>query len=217
MTQSQRTSTTPLEALLVTGMAFGLFIVSSVQAVSANFASAAFSDNSLLWIAGVELMLSAAAVTFLYLRGFAVATLMPAPTFKGTITGIGLFFAAWLIGQIVVAPFVGGQPQQPIEVMVNEARVSVPIVVTMAMVNGTFEEVFLLGFLLRGLRGYGLSVALGITLLVRVLCHLYQGPLGCLWVVGFGFTFAVCYMRSTQLWPPVFAHILWDIIPFLYV
>ena len=107
MTQSQRTSTTPLEALLVTGMAFGLFIVSSVQAVSANFASAAFSDNSLLWIAGVELMLSAAAVTFLYLRGFAVATLMPAPTFKGTIVGIGLFFAAWLIGQIVVAPFVG--------------------------------------------------------------------------------------------------------------
>ena len=100
--------------------------------------------------------------------------------------------------------------------MITEAKVTVPVIVLMAMINGTFEEIFLLGFLLRGLRGYGLSVALGVTLLVRLLCHLYQGPVGPIWVMGVGLTFAVYYVRSTQLWPPVFAHILWDIVPFVY-
>lgn len=216
MALTQRTTTTPYEALAVTGMAFGMFIVGSVRAVANNFAAAPFSDASLIWMVVVEVMLANAALVFLHMRGFAVSTLVPTPTFKGAIVGIALFFVAWLVSQLVVAPFADGQPRQPIEAMITEAKVTLPAVVAMAMINGTFEEVFLLGFLLRGLRGYGLSVALSITLLVRVLCHLYQGPLGPLWVIGFGLTFAVYYMRSAQLWPPVFAHILWDIVPFVY-
>jgi membrane protease YdiL (CAAX protease family) len=83
------------------------------------------------------------------------------------------------------------------------------------MVNGTYEEVFLLGFLQRGLRSYGLSIAVGVAVLVRVLYHLYQGPVGTLWVLGFGAVFSLYYLRSEQLWPPAFAHILWDIIPLM--
>jgi len=216
MATSPRTTTTAMEALVVTGMAFGMFIVFSVRAVLNNFASAPFSDGALLWMVFMEVTLAAAAIAFLYIRGFAVTTLRPIPTVKGALAGIVLFFVVWLVGQILVTPFAAGQPQQPIDAMVTNARVSLPTIVTMAMVNGTFEEVFLLGFLLRGLRGYGLSIALGITLLIRALCHLYQGPLGTLWIIGFGLTLAVYYIRSSQLWPPVFAHILWDIVPFVF-
>lgn len=215
MASSQRTTTTAMEALAVTGMAFGMFIVISVHAVFNNFPNAPFSDGALLWIVVTEIALAAAAIGFLHIRGFAVTALRPIPTFKGAAVGIALFFIAWLVGELMVAPFAAGQPQQPIEIMLTEARVSLPAIVAMAMINGAFEEIFLLGFLLRGLRGYGLSVALSVTLLVRVLCHLYQGPLGPLWVMGFGLTFAVYYMQSSQLWPPVFAHILWDIVPFI--
>ena len=85
----------------------------------------------------------------------------------------------------------------------------------MALVNGAFEEVFLLGFLARALRGFGLAIALGVPTLVRVSYHLYQGPLGALWVFAVGLVFALYYARTVQLWPPVFAHVLWDIIPFV--
>jgi len=212
----QRTTTTLAEAMAVVGMAFGMSIVISIQAVLANFSSPPFSNASLLWMVVVEVMLAASALIFLHMRGFAISTLLPSPSFKGSAIGVALFLVAWLVAELISAPFAIGQPPQPIEAMIAEAKVTVPVVVLMAMINGTFEEIFLLGFLLRGLRGYGLSVALGVTLLVRLLCHLYQGPVGPIWVMGVGLTFALYYMRSTQLWPPVFAHILWDIVPFVY-
>ena len=81
------------------------------------------------------------------------------------------------------------------------------------MVNGTFEEVFLLGVLVRGLRAHGLPFAIGVSLLVRVLYHLYQGPLGAVWVLSIGLMLTLFYVRGKQLWPPVLAHILWDIVP----
>src|SRR5262249_53522759 len=145
---------------------------------------------------------------------YAVASLLPAPTLRGCGWGIGLFFGAWLVGLMMVLPF-SGQPEQPYVRMMEDARVTVSVIVPMAMVNGAFEEVFLLGFLMRGLRGFGLSIALGAMLLVRVLYHLYQGPVGAIWVLGFGLVFGMFFMRTNQLWPPVLAHILWDIVPFL--
>ena len=45
-------------------------------------------------------------------------------------------------------------------------------VVAFAMVNGTFEEVFLLGVLARGLKDHGLLFAGGFSLLVRLLYRL---------------------------------------------
>jgi membrane protease YdiL (CAAX protease family) len=106
-------------------------------------------------------------------------------------------------------------PEQPIARMMDGATVTMPTIVLFAMVNGTYEEVFLLGFLMRGLRHFGLSIALGVMLLVRVLYHLYQGPLGALWVLGVGVVFGLYFARTNRLWPLVFAHILWDIVPFL--
>jgi membrane protease YdiL (CAAX protease family) len=210
-----RTTTTPAEALAVTATCFGLFIFGSVNAVASGFPSGAFSDGALLSLVVIELVLGIGVLGFLHLRGYAVATLFPAPSLRASLAGIGLFFGAWLIGWFIVAPFAAGQAEQPIHRMVLDAHLSLPVIVTMAMVNGAYEEVFLLGFLLRGLRGFGLSTALGVSVLVRVLYHLYQGPLGALWVLGFGLAFGLYYARYRQLWPPVFAHILWDIVPFL--
>jgi membrane protease YdiL (CAAX protease family) len=195
---------------------FGLSIVASLQAVASGFrATGAFTDASLLWLIASEVVLACAALAFLHVRGFAVASLVPTPTLRGGIAGVALFFAAWLIGSLLVAPFAAGQPEQPIDRMMNEAALSMPVIVAMALVNGAFEEVFLLGFLARALRGFGLAIALGVPTLVRVSYHLYQGPLGAVWVFGVGMVFAVYYARTVQLWPPVFAHVLWDIVPFV--
>jgi len=211
-----RSTTTPLEAAVVVTICFGLSIVASLQAMASGFrATGAFTDASLLWLIASELVLAAAALAFLRLRGFAIASLLPTPTLRGGIAGVALFFGAWLIGSLLVAPFAAGQPEQPIDKMVAEASLSMPIIIAMALVNGAFEEIFLLGFLARALRGFGLAIALGVPTLVRVSYHLYQGPLGALWVFAVGLVFALYYARTVQLWPPVFAHVLWDIVPFV--
>jgi len=215
-----RSTTTPFEAAVVIAICFGLSIVTSLQAVAGEFrANAEFSDASLLWLIGTELLLGGLALAFLHLRGFAIARLLPTPTLRGGIAGIGLFFAAWLVGWLLVAPFAlaAGQAEpQPIERMVAQANISMPVLIATAFVNGAFEEVFLLGFLARALRGFGLAIALGVPTLVRLSYHLYQGPLGALWVFAVGLVFALYYARTVQLWPVVFAHVLWDIVPFVF-
>lgn len=197
----------------MTGICFGLFIASSLRAVAADFPTGGFSDDGMLWLVGIELALATAALTVLHLRGFAIASLLPVPTLRGGLAGVGLLVAVYVIGGIVVSPFAAGQGEQPIARMVEEAKLTLPVILLVAMVNGLYEEVFLMGFLLRGLRGFGLSTALGAMLLVRVLYHLYQGPVGALWVLVCGLVFGLYYIRSNRLWPPVFAHMLLDILP----
>jgi membrane protease YdiL (CAAX protease family) len=213
MRTGRRNTTTPWEAAAIMLICFGLSIALSINAVASGFPSRPFSDAGLVWLVGTEILLASVALVVLYLRGYAVLSLVPAPTLRGSLWGIGLFFAGWAAGLIMTLPFAG--PEQPYEHMIEDARVTVPVIVVMAMVNGAFEEVFLLGFLVHGLRGFGLSVALGAMLLVRVLYHLYQGPVGAVWVLGVGLAFGLYFLRTNLLWPPVFAHILWDIVPFL--
>lgn len=99
--------------------------------------------------------------------------------------------------------------------MVSKATLSLGVVIAVAVVNATFEEVFLLGFLVRGLRGFGLNVAIGASLLVRLAYHLYQGPLGAVSVLAFGIVLTLYFASTNKLWPPVLCHMLGDIIPFL--
>jgi membrane protease YdiL (CAAX protease family) len=78
-----------------------------------------------------------------------------------------------------------------------------------------FEELFLTGYLLRALIRFGASIAIGVPVLVRALCHLYQGPLGTMSVIGAGVVLGAYYWRKRQLWPVVFAHIFADIAGFI--
>lgn len=194
---------------------FGMSIVLSLQAASAGFPAGSFDDSGFESLIVFEIVLAGAALLFLALRGYAVGTLLPRPSLRGCGEGVLMYLAASAVVWVLLAPFAATWQGQPIEQMMARSTVSLPMVLALAVVNGTFEEVFLLGFLSRGLRGHGLSVALGVPLLVRVLYHLYQGPLGALAIFGFGLVLALCYARSGRLWPVVFAHMLADVLPFV--
>lgn len=202
------------DALIVSVICFGLSIFWSVRAVLAGFPDAPFSDSGMVWMLGTELVLALAALTFLRARGFDIASLAPHPTLKDTALGLGVYVASCFLGAVVTSAFVDPQNTEPIERMVTESRLSMPVIIAFALVNATFEEVFLLGVLVRGLRSQGLSIAIGLPLLVRVLYHLYQGPVGAVWILVFGLFFSLFYVRRPVLWPLVFAHVLWDIVPF---
>lgn len=211
-----RVETSAGEALVVVALCFGLAIWSSLASMSSGFRGGSFNNGSLVWTCIVELATGGLALLYLHRRGYAVGALYPSPTGRGTLAGIGLYLAILAIDLVLANVLqVGHGPEQPIERMVHEARVSLEVVVPMAMINGTFEEVFLLGFLMRGLRQHGTAVALGTMLLVRVLYHLYQGPWGAVAVLAFGEVLGMFYLRTQRLWPVVFAHVLCDIVPFV--
>ena len=99
--------------------------------------------------------------------------------------------------------------------MVNASRSSLIVVVAFALVNASFEEVFLLGVLTQGLRSFGLGIAIGVPLGVRMLYHLYQGPMGAVSIVIFGGVLALYYVATRDLMAPIVAHVIGDIVPFL--
>jgi len=169
----------------------------------------------MLGLIGMELVFGSIALLVLYMRGYQLSSLYPGPTLAGFSLGIGLYLSSLVASWIAVAPFVASQPLQPIDTLVSNASVSLTSIIAVALVNGAYEEIFLLGFLLKGLRGYGLSLALGVSLLVRVLYHLYQGPLGAVSVLAFGLVLSLYYVKSSSLFPAVFAHVIADIIPFM--
>jgi uncharacterized protein len=201
------------ECAVVACICFGMFTLWSLQAVLSGFPEARFSDTGNWEMICIEVVLATVALLYLKTRNFDIRSLYPHPTFRGTGLGLLLFAACWLAGALTTSLLPSSD--RPAVIDFTFTGVSLVSTIAFALVNGTFEEIFLLGVLVRGLRGFGLSVAIGLPLLVRVLYHLYQGPLGVIWVATFGLVLTVAYIARQDLWPPVFAQILGDIVPTL--
>jgi membrane protease YdiL (CAAX protease family) len=212
----------PFEALGIVLICFGWFILGSLQALQAlrgagtgHGASAAggFTDTGFVTLLVWELVLGAAALMVLHARRYPLHALAPQPSWMGALVGVGLYVCVVLLVTFV-------QPLVPpaasaIAEMVAGAHVSGPVVVLVSIVNGTYEEVFLLGYLMRGMRRHGASTAIGIAVLVRLLYHMYQGPAGAVSVVLCGLVFSVYYHYRGRLFPVVLAHIIADMAAFI--
>lgn len=205
------------EAATLVTIAFGWFIAASFDAVARGFpTTASFSDSSLASIIATEFVFGVIALVFLHYRGHKLGELLPTPNWSGCITGTLLcavsLLACFLISQI----FPSSQHEaQPIAQIAANAKPSLAVAIALSMFNGLYEETFLLGYLIRGFSASGASFALGLSLLVRVLYHLYQGPMGAVSILAFGLIVSCYYWRAKTLWPAIFAHTLADAISLL--
>jgi uncharacterized protein len=201
-------------ASVVVGVCFGWFVGLSIEAVLLGFPTAgSFSDPSLMSIAALECIFALGALMFLQYRGYSLGELIPIPTLRGTLVGALLYGCILLVWTLAVAAFsIDQSSTQPIAKIVANAKPSLAVVLVLSAVNGLYEETFLLGYLLRGLTAYGASFAVGVSLLIRVLYHLYQGPVGTVSVLLFGLVVSLYYLRTRSLWPTVVAHALGDAV-----
>ena len=205
------------EACAVVGVCFGWFIYGSLWSVAEGFASSpgTFSDSSFLSLIGTELFLGAVALSILRGRGYDLARLLPRPTWADSFAGVLLFVVAMLLWWVLAGVFTSSEhAAQPISDMMARQSVSLPMALTVSLLNGVYEETFLLGYLVRGLAERGASIALGVSALVRMLYHLYQGPIGAVSVLAYGLLVSVFYWRTRRLWPVVLAHTLVDVLAF---
>lgn len=210
-----RSTLSAAEATVVAAVCFGLFSLWSIQAVMAGFPAAQYSNDGVLQMMALEGVLAGVALLFLRVRGFDVASLLPRPTWWDTLLGALTYLAAWALETVCMSLYESVVPPTATRDVVAFSFTGLTVVtlVAFSIVNGLFEEVFLLGVLTRGLRQWGLALAIGLPLLLRLLYHTYQGPLGAIGVVAFGLTVTLVYVRTGRLWPSVYAHILADLIP----
>ena len=92
-----------------------------------------------------------------------------------------------------------------------DADLSMQLVFLVSVVNGIFEELFVAGYVITALQPRrGMWMAINVSVVVRLLYHLYQGPIGVLTSVPMGLLYGYLYSRTRQLWPLIVAHVLLD-------
>ena len=215
MKPAENLSPTPLEIVAIMFLCFGWFIANSIAAIFIGTEDMNFSDGTLLQIVLFEVFQGSLALLVLRQRGYVLGDLIPAPRLQGIGTGVLLYVAVILADFVAMAVLGAHQPEQPIEHIMDAARPSMVLVLLMALVNSFYEEVFVLGYVVRAMGKYGGSFAVGMSTLIRLAYHLYQGPMGALFVVLFSVVLGAWYWRTRKLWPCVVAHMLGDVLPFL--
>jgi membrane protease YdiL (CAAX protease family) len=213
-----------VEFLVVISWAFGLPIFASILSIGdldAASSRAYFTNAGLASILIMEALQSLFLVWFLRIRGWTLEKLGLNVTLRGTAHGVVLLVVtyAMLIGIQYLAGWM-----LPIDMQAAADRYPAPaanlsmnLVFLVSVVNGIFEEVFVAGYVIAALTPVrGMWAAINVSTGIRLLYHLYQGPIGILSVVPLGLLFGYVYSRTRMLWPLIFAHIVIDIIGLLF-
>jgi membrane protease YdiL (CAAX protease family) len=215
-----RRLTPGVEFLIVLVWAFGMPIFSSIVAVlgaGAESAHAVFNDEALLSILILEIVQTAFLVWFLRIRGWTLEKIGLRVTWRGTAWGLVLLAVTYVVT-------IGVQALAQIILPIDHALaaeqypraargLSMQLVFLTSTVNGIFEEVFVAGYIITALRERrGEWIAINVSTVVRMLYHLYQGPIGIITVVPMGLLYGYTFVRTRQLWPLIVAHVLVDII-----
>jgi membrane protease YdiL (CAAX protease family) len=176
------------------------------------------SHAGLIALAAYEMVLIALLSTFLGFRGWTLERVGFVPGFKDTGIGILLFIGAYLIWMFVwdvtaaVSPHTAGAVAA-ISAKVVSPGVPTAIAALVSIINPIFEEGFVTGYVMSALRQkVSPLICVNASMALRLLYHLYQGPLGVLSIIPTGLIFAYWYARTGRLWPLIVAHALMDFL-----
>jgi membrane protease YdiL (CAAX protease family) len=214
-----------VEFLVVVCGAFGMPIFSSILSLSSSGRAApssggggvVFNDAVLIGLVVFEIVQATFLVWFLRVRGWTLEKVGLRISWRGTGMGwlllLGTYVLA-MVAQHLASLALPAQMQAGIErYPVSDPNVDMQLVFIASTVNGMFEEMFVAGYIITALRETrGVWMAINVSTVVRLLYHLYQGPVGVVTIVPMGLLYGYVYARTRQLWPLIFAHVLIDIV-----
>ncbi|HEX4304161.1 MAG TPA: type II CAAX endopeptidase family protein [Rhizomicrobium sp.] len=216
MTKFIRSLSPRAEFCIVVVPAFGLFVYASLSFVLRAHVPLTYAGLAVL--PSLELVLMVLLAAFLRLRGWTLCRIGLVPEFNDIAFGVLLFaaaYAAWFLTfniAVAVAPDVA---QIVIVKAPSFAALGIPlwILAVPSLINTVFEEAFETGYIVSALRrGGNIWPAIHVSVGIRLLCHLYQGPLGVLSTIPLGLIFAYWYARTGRLWPLILAHAAMDML-----
>jgi uncharacterized protein len=210
-----RRLTPGVEFLIVITWAFGLTIFTSIIAMGLDPARVAYTNQSLLGSMVQMVAIGVVLGWFLKIRGWTLEKIGLGVTMRGTSWGLLLFVLclALLFAIRTVAQHSFGLAfDEIVERFPASEKLNMQVVFMSSVVSATFEELFVAGYVITALSATrGPWTAINVSTGLRVLYHLYQGPLGVLTIVPLGLLFGWLYVRTRQLWPLVLAHALLDV------
>ncbi len=210
-----RRLTPGVEFLIVITWAFGLTIFTSIVAMGLDPAHVAYTNHSLIGGMVQAIAIGVVLGWFLKVRGWTLAKIGLGVTMRGTSWGLLLFVLclALLFAIRAVAEFSFGLGfSEIVERFPADGKLNMQVVFVSSVVSATFEELFVAGYVITALSATrGPWTAINVSTGLRVLYHLYQGPLGVLTIVPLGLLFGWLYVRTRQLWPLILAHVLLDV------
>ena len=208
-----------VEFLVVVTWAFGLPIFASIMSLAApnDVRSPVFTNPELFAAIIFEVIQLGFLAWFLRIRGWTLEKFGLAFSWSSTAIGLALLAVTYVL-VVGVQYFAQVAFQYDMQAAIERApkfdeNLSMQLLFLVSVVNGVAEELFVSGYIITALqpRG-GMWVAINASVVVRLLYHLYQGPIGVLTSVPMGVLYGCLYSRTRQLWPLVVAHVLLDII-----
>lgn len=194
-------------AIVVIG-AFGYFTFSGLLWLVTT--DRVVSDIDFIGLVVLEAILLIVLGAFLHLQGWTTQRIGLRPTFTDTIKGLGLALVCYVAYCIVLILAVA---LSLIDIPDGEApaaytpALSLATIILLAIVNSVFEETFVAGYIISILKERaGFWIAINVSVAVRLLYHLYQGPLGMMYIIPLGLIFGYWYARTGRLWPLIVAH-----------
>jgi membrane protease YdiL (CAAX protease family) len=206
-------------AIVILG-AFGLFFLAAFMATKGGAGDAAgagvYTGDHLMQVIVYELPVGVALFAFLRLRGWSLERLGVRFSAVETLVGFGLAFFAELACYL---PLIAVALAFPASIEAMSASQATPggfgllTVVALSIVNPIFEETFVCGYVITVVKERSdASTAVMISTAIRLLYHLYQGPIAFFGIVPFGLVVSGWYARSGRLWPVIVAHGISDFI-----
>ena len=202
------------EFAFVLAAAQGMFVYSSIRVLLHGTRRLAETDAGQWLLATHEAIVFLLIGAFLRARGWTLEHIGLIPGWRDTAIGIVLAGLVFAVDRGVYWAFYELRSPVMHELMTVHlvyrpfTAVSVAMVVLM---NPLYEEVFSAGYLITALKmRFHPAVTIAAGVVLRILYHLYQGPISILHVVPLGVIFGLWYVRTGRLWPLVVAHAALD-------
>lgn len=201
------------EFLTVCALCWGVFAVKSFMLAAGQIQLPALSTDVMLNLIGRELTLAVLAIVFLKCRGWSFKDLPIHISWTNSAVSLLLVLISFLLYWIAfdIGRALGGDVDT-LRLMAQSVSVALPVALIGSIVNGAFEELFLVGYVFKALERHGISFVLGVSVFLRMFAHIYQGPVGALAVLVFGVFLGLVYWRFKQLWPLMLAHMTIDFL-----
>jgi membrane protease YdiL (CAAX protease family) len=202
-----------VEFLLVIAVAFGPFIAvsarSAMQPAPARAVPA--SDSATAATLCFELLALGVVLVFLRVREWPIRSLAPRPTLRGTVVGGSLLLWALAIYFVLYLGFAVLHHAGPEVTRLPQAAPSL-ITAAFIFVNPIFEETLANAYVILSLKRFGGPLTIALSTLLRLSYHLYQGWIAVPSVLAFGLVLSGFYWVRRDLWPPIVAHLLADLL-----
>jgi membrane protease YdiL (CAAX protease family) len=91
------------------------------------------------------------------------------------------------------------------------SQLNVALVLLTSIVNAPYEELFLVAFIFRALKGQATSFIIGVSVLLRILPYFMMGPSDCVGILALGIFQAGVYWRYQRIWPLITAHVIFNL------